>query len=584
MSPKQQGVPEWARDAIWYQIFPERFRNGSRANDPCEPGIPGWKVSPWGQDWYRQEAWEKRRGDFFRSVFDRRFGGDLIGVREKLDYLQDLGINAVYLNPVFQAPSLHKYDAACLHHIDPTFGPDRDGDLKSIARAKETEDPATWIWTSADRYFLDLVGEMHRRGMRVIIDGVFNHAGREFFAFRDLLARGRASRYRDWFKIRKWNADGTFEYDGWFGHRALPEFGRTKNDLAAPVREYLFNITRRWMAPQGDAGAGVDGWRLDVAFCVPHGFWRKWRRHVKAINPDAYLTAEIVTLAPEWLKGDQFDAVMNYAWLYPTYSFFAPGPKAIPARTFARELDRIRRAYRPGVFFALQNLLDSHDVGRIATMLANPTGPVTEFQAYFESSRVAQRRDLDTRKPTRRVYDRLRQLVVFQMTFPGAPMIYHGTEAGMWGANDPCDRQPMLWDDVDYEPETHTPAGRCRPRARAPDQGLLRFFKRMIALRRQFDSLRRGELRWLRTGHARVLGYERRLGMERIGVLLNASEEALAFEIRNPALGLPTEGSIGRKGRVVIKPGGWFVFLSLHHDAVAVRRSAAGPAFGRPSR
>ena len=167
--------PDWAKDAVWYQIFPERFRNGAPQSDPRPEdfggaGIPGWRVSPWGMEWYGRDEWEKPRADnFWATVFNRRFGGDLVGLREQLPYLQRLGINAIYLNPIFWAASLHKYDATCYHHVDPTFGPDRDGDLRALAAANETEDPATWIWTAADRYFLDLQNDIDIRNQKIDI-------------------------------------------------------------------------------------------------------------------------------------------------------------------------------------------------------------------------------------------------------------------------------------------------------------------------------------------------------------------------------------------------------------------------------
>lgn len=576
-------MPDWAKDAVWYQVFPERFRNGSRANDPRNDTIPGWRITSWGRDWYAQDAWERKRGGFFKSVFDRRYGGDLIGLREKLDYLQDLGVNALYLNPIFHAPSLHKYDASSLHHVDPFLGPDPEGDLRAIAAANETEDPATWIWTAADRYFLDLVAELHRRGLRVILDGVFNHTGRGFFAFQNLLQRGRTSRYADWYKIDRWNADGSFAYTGWFGHASLPEFRQTPDNLAQPVRRYLFDITRRWMAPAGDAAAGIDGWRLDVAFCLPHGFWRGWRKHVKSIRADAYLTAEIVTVAPEWLRGDEFDAVMNYAWLYPSYAFFSG---AAGARQTRSDLDRLRRAYDPDVTLVLQNLLDSHDVGRIASMLANPGLPIREFQQYFETSRVHDRPQFDTRRPTKKVLDRLRQLAVFQMTYPGAPMLYYGTEVGMWGANDPCDRQPMLWDDVVYEPETHTFSGRCKARARKPDLKLFAFFRELIALRNAHPALRRGTLSWVRQADDRVLAFRRTYRGERILVVINAGTDRAWLPKRSPARYLSTGGVVGKPGRAGVEPGGWAVLVEAPpaRNIVVKNRKSSDRSGGRTDR
>jgi glycosidase len=556
-------IPEWTKDAIWYQVFPERFCNGRPASNPrladfTDQPIPGWRVMPWGHDWYGQQPWERKRGDFFRSVFARRYGGDLIGLREKLDYLQDLGVNSLYLNPVFHAASLHKYDATSLHHIDPTLGPDRAGDLRALAAARETEDPATWIWTAADRYFIDLVREIHRRGMRVILDGVFNHTGREFFAFRDLLARGRASHYRDWYKIKAWTEDGTFSYDGWFGHGALPEFAQAKGDLAPPVRRYLFDITRRWMDPDGDGDPadGIDGWRLDVAFCVPHGFWRKWRKLVKGVNPEAYTTAEIVTLAPDYLRGDEFDAVMNYEWLYAVLGFFTLHEGALSADAFRRRLERIRRAYPREIAFGLQNLLDSHDVGRVLTMLENRFPPFERFAEYFECSRVKDRPTLVTTRPGAAARQVLRQLAVFQAVFVGAPMIYYGTEVGLWGANDPCDRQPMLWPDVEHAPEARTLGGGVPLRQRRPDRGLFRHFQKCFRLRRGQPALRRGRLSWLPTGHPRVTAFARRLDGQELVCVFNAGDEAAEFPLAAPLRDL-WNGGIVCEPVAIVPARGW---------------------------
>ena len=533
-TPRPVRVPDWTRDAIWYQVFPDRFRNGSRRNDPrpedfTTHALPGWRISPWTQDWYAQQPWQRRRGDFFSSVFLRRYGGDLIGLRERLDYLQELGVNALYLNPVFHAPSLHKYDASSLHHIDPSLGPDRAGDLRALAAARETEDPATWIWTAADRYFLELVQDVHRRGMRIILDGVFNHTGRDFFAFRDLLARGRASRYAGWYKIKQWRPDGTFDYDGWFGHSSLPEFAQQRGHLVPPVRRYLFDITRRWMDPDGDGDPadGVDGWRLDVAFCIPHRFWREWRTLVKGLNPDAYTTAEIVTLAKDYLRGDEFDAVMNYEWLYAVMGFFTLGAGALSADAFQKRLKRLQRAYPAAIGYALQNLLDSHDVARVLTMIENRFPPFARFAEYFECSRVKHQPSLVTTRPGAAARQVLRQLAVFQSVYLGAPMIYYGTEVGMWGANDPCDRQPMLWADKEYADEAQGFAGPVTAQRRAPDLDLFAHFQRCFALRRAESALRRGTLIWLPSPHPRVVLFERRHAGRVLRAAFNAGEVAV---------------------------------------------------------
>jgi cyclomaltodextrinase / maltogenic alpha-amylase / neopullulanase len=559
-------TPDWARDAVWYQIFPERFRNGCPASNPrvedfSTRPIPGWKIMPWGAEWYRQQPWEKKHGDFFHAVYHRRYGGDLVGVYEKLDYLQELGINAIYLNPVFHAASLHKYDGSSFHHVDPAFGPDREGDLKRLARATETEDPATWIWTEADKFLLKLIKEVHRRGMRIILDGVFNHTGRDFFAFRDLLANGKRSRYRNWYKIKQWNKDGSFDYDGWFGHKALPEFAQTAGGLVAPVKKYVHDITRRWMDPDGDGDPsdGIDGWRLDVAFCVPHGFWRGWRKHVKRINPQAYLTAEIVTMATDYLKGDEFDAVMNYMWLFPTVSFFSYSRQPMPAAAFQRALNKVRKAYPPEVTYVQQNLFDSHDVGRVLSMLNNPEVlPIENFDRHFNVSRVKQGGDFRTTRPGAQAITALKQAVIFQMTYPGAPMIYYGTEIGMWGANDPCDRQPMLWDDIRHEPETLTHQGRTRSRARQPDWKLHAFYRKAIALRNEHAVLRRGSHQWVKHEHPRVVIYERKLDGHRLRVYLNACCKPV--EVDMPFAGHDLwHGKRREKGTVMLPARGWMV-------------------------
>lgn len=564
----KEHVPDWAKDVVWYQIFPERFRNGCPASDPrmedvTDHPIEGWAPSRWGQDWYAVEGWEANRKGFWDSVYLRRFGGDLVGIRDRLDYLQALGITALYLNPVFWAQSLHKYDGTCFHHIDPTFGPDREGDLQRLAEAEETEDPATWIWTSADRYFVDLVAEIHRRGMRIIIDGVFNHAGRHFFAFQDLLRNGKSSRYSDWFLIKQWNSDTSFDYDGWFGHKALPEFNRTPENLIGPVKQYVFDCTRRWMDPDGDGDPadGVDGWRLDVAFCVPHGFWREWRGHVKRINPEAYLTAEIVDLATAFLQGDEFDAVMNYMWLYPTVSFFSDARPPMTAEAFQTALDDLRNAYPEGVSFVVQNLLDSHDVGRVASVLNNPSMlPVVNFDHYFNASRVKHGKDFVTTRPGPRVYSHLCQAVIFQMTYIGAPMIYYGTEVGMWGANDPDDRQPMLWDDLGYDDETLGPWGAVDRSPRKPDAELYSFYRKAIALRAGHASLRRGSLRWLPTDGERVLAFERSLGEEKIRVYLNGGDQREAVALPEGGQDLWHDRPV--KEEELLEPRGWLIVAS----------------------
>lgn len=430
-----------------------------------------------------------------------------------------------------------------------------------MASVKETEDPATWIWTAADKFLLKLIAEVHRRGMKIILDGVFNHTGRDFFAFKDLLAHGADSRYKKWYKLKHWNADGTFEYEGWFGHSALPELARTEHDLIRPVRQYVFDITRRWMDPDGDGNPsdGIDGWRLDVAFCVPHGFWKKWRKHVKRINPQAYLTAEIVTLARDYLKGDEFDAVMNYMWLFPSVSFFSNAKKAMKASALMKSLNEVRSAYPEQVSFVQQNLFDSHDVGRVSSVMNNPEMlPIENFEQYFHLSRVKHGGKFRTTKPTAMAMTALKQAVIFQMTYMGAPMIYYGTEVGMWGGNDPCDRQAMLWDDIRFEPESHTPAGKTKPRARKPDPKLFAFYQNAIAMRQSHAVLRRGDITWRRHKNPRVLMFDRSQDGVTVRVILNAGKTSTPVSLPFSGVDL-WSGKAIKKGVVKVPSRGWLV-------------------------
>lgn len=542
-------TPDWAKDAIWYQVFPERFRNGAPQSDPRPEDfggerIPGWRVSPWGLEWYGRDDWEKpHEANFWATVFHRRFGGDLVGLREQLPYLQQLGVTAIYLNPVFWAPSLHKYDAASYHHIDPTLGPDRAGDLLALEAANETEDPATWIWTSADRFFLELVADLHACGMRIILDGVFNHSGTRCFAFQDLQKNGRASKYADWYRITNWNDDGSFGHAGWGGHGMLPEFGRGDNTLNPGIKKYIFDITRRWMDPsgQGRPSEGIDGWRLDVAYCLPHGFWREWHAHVRSINPEAYTTGEIVGPAQDWVRPDEFSAVMNYEWTYPAIAFFTTNVDFIGAAEFRKRINALHARHEPGSNLIMQNLLDSHDTGRILTLFESAFPPPTSWDFFFGGSKVADNPDLKTYRPGPQAKEALKMAAAWQFAGPGAPMLYYGTEVGMWGANDPCDRQPMLWADLAYDDETQGfRASLAVPNPRRPDFDLFAFYQRLIAIRKEEPALRRGSFRWLPAPDDATLVFERRLGRDTIWCAIHKGSAAVEIDLPQAARDLWT--------------------------------------------
>ncbi|GBF10617.1 alpha-glycosidase [Tepidibacillus sp. HK-1] len=303
-------VPEWVKKGIVYQIFPERFANGNTKNDPEN-------VEPWGG----------------KPTPHNFFGGDLEGMIEKLPYLDDLGVNVIYMTPVFESPSNHKYNTTDYYKIDPHFG-----DLDTVKK---------------------LVKESHKRGIRVIFDAVFNHCGYDFFAFQDVVKNGEKSKYKDWFYIESFpivtephpNYE-TFANDVW----TMPKL-KTSNP---EVKEYLLNVARYWIEE-----AGIDGWRLDVANEVDHDFWRVFRKVVREANPEALIIGEIWHDSAPWLEGDQYDSVMNYLFREAIFDFFAR--RNIGVSTLDARLAKARMKYRDQANYAMFNLIDSHDTERFLT-------------------------------------------------------------------------------------------------------------------------------------------------------------------------------------------------------------------------
>jgi cyclomaltodextrinase len=537
-------VPAWARHAVWYQILPERFANGDPSNDPTIASLQGgrlapgadeqWRTSRWTSDWYALQPWETVGGkDRWMAMHDRRYGGDLAGILQRLPYLKNLGINAIYLNPVFDAPSHHKYDGATLHHIDPHFGPDPQGD-RALMATETPDDPRTWTWTAADLLMLRLIDEAHAHGMRIIFDGVFNHVGVNHWAFRDLVAKQQDSRFADWFTVHQWRDDDAgkpFVYEAWRGYDTLPELRKVGDHLAPGPREYIYAATRRWLAPNGDVARGIDGWRLDVAPWVPHGFWKDWRALVKAINPEAYLVAENirdVAFNVPYLEGDEFDAVMNYNFAFACDEFFFRDTTRISTTRFDTLLRELRDAYPACVAAVQQNLFGSHDTARLASHAVNRDR--LDYRAFDETYHPRDSRAplFDTRKPN--AHERRLHLLfaLFQMTYLGAPVIFYGDEAGLWGANDPCCRKPMLWPALHYDDEATSPDGAPResPAQVAFDTALHDAYRSLIALRHAVPALRTGSVTTLLADDARqVLVHLRGDGPDGALVAINRSEQ-----------------------------------------------------------
>ena len=502
--PPLKDEVSWANGLVWYQIFPERFRNGDLSNDPKPSeipetgGFPEWQISPWTSDWYAMQPWEKAQTDSFysmKAVFARRYGGDLTGVIEKLDYLKELGVDGIYFNPIFEAPSSHKYDASSYHHVDDNFGPDAAGDRRRLKEAGETEDPYTWIWTSADSAFLKLIQAAHKRGIRVIIDGVFNHSGNTFFAFQDIMTNREDSRYIDWYEILSWDdpetAEDELDYKCWWGYKIHPEFAEDENGLLPGPREYIFNVTRRWMDPNGDGDAsdGIDGWRLDVINEVALPFWEKWSALVESINPEAMTVAEIWDDASEWMKAGGIDNTMNYLFARSSVDFFIDRETGFSGQEFAGQLKRIIDLYGKDRAHILWNLFVSHDTDRLASMIINPERDFDRDNRPYLNPGYKVRKPNDAEKKIQK------QMTAFQMTMVGSPMIYYGEEAGLWGPDDPDDRKPMLWPDLVYDDEvSHPLKGHTRPVDKvAFDHDLFEYYKEMIQLHHEHAVLMEGD-------------------------------------------------------------------------------------------
>lgn len=413
-------VPDWANDAVVYNIFPDSF-----ASSKCA-------VTGVGS--------EKRLGC---ALSRSRLGGTINGIRSNLDYIASLGVNCLYLNPVFAAGQYHKYDTIDYLHIDPCFGTDED--------------------------FRALVDESHVRGIRVILDGVFNHCGAQFFAFRDVLEKQVQSRYAGWFyrlqfPVRYPDAGEKPNYECFCYERLMP-----KLDTANPeVRDYLCGVGEHWLREYG-----TDGWRLDVADEVDDAFWREFRRRCKAVKSDALLIGEVWGDARHWLGGDMLDSAMNYDFRNHCRHFFAEGN--IDARTFAGRCADMLMRYKRQTASVQLNILDSHDTGRFLSLCGG-----------------------DTR--------RLKLAVLFMCCFVGMPCIFYGDELGVEGQ-----------DELDY---------RCAMPWQDGDRDLLRFYREVIALRRAHPALRHGELRFLRAEPGEhVLVFERKTGVERLVITINASDK-----------------------------------------------------------
>ena len=507
-------TPDWARNVVWYQIFMDRFRNGTTQNDPPH-------TLPWRWDWYKLAAWESLRQDnpqFSNDWYGRRFGGDFQGVLSELPYFRELGVTALYFCPIFEAGSNHGYDTIDYRHVSQYFG--FKGDNEAVI-PQETLDPKTWQWTASDRLFLLFIREAHKQGLKVIIDGVFNHMGRNSFALKDVLANGQKSPYADWFDITSWGPP--VKYNSWDRGGGMPNFHKDseKGYASDSAKQYIFDITRRWMDPNGngDSSDGVDGWRLDVAQDVPAAFWIDWRKLVKGINSNAYITGEIWGIATKYLQGNEWDAVMNYQFAMRSIHYFIDQKRKTTASEFDHQLRGLLAAYPLQVDYVMQNLYDSHDTDRLVNMVVNPD------RDYNQRDRLQDGVTYDGSKPGPAAYQIQKLMATFQMTFLGAPMIWYGDEAGMFGAGDPVDRKQMLWKDL--EPYDNPQD------AVMPD--LWEHYRRVIAIRNTYPALRTGRFHtWVTDDANDVYGFTRTRGDEAVAVVVNNSDRDQTVTLPSP--------------------------------------------------
>lgn len=415
-------TPDWVRDAIFYQVFPDRFRDGDPAVHPDRPRRPEGK--PWGIDDGYLEQWDAEPAHF------NFMGGDLQGVIEKADYLRELGINTVYLNPIFAAESNHRYDAADYEKVDPGLGTNED--FKALCKALEA------------------------RGMRVILDCVFNHTGDEHYAFRDCMEKGPSSKYWGWYFIDGFPIVKSPKpnYRCWWGFGDLPQLN-TKNP---EVVEHLLKVSKKWLVD------GAHGWRLDVpneVDAINPDFWPEFRKRVKKQDPQAYVVGEIWTDARAWLQGDKFDAVMNYPVRSAALEFVIKPPgQGVDAPAFESMLAQQLATYPEPALRVQFNLLGSHDTPRVATVA-----------------------DGDLR--------RVRLAYTFLYAWPGAPVVYYGDEIGLPGGKDPECRRTYPWDHPEKQDQTTLGHVRALGKVRAAEPALRRGTVRFLLSRGRTSAFAR---------------------------------------------------------------------------------------------
>lgn len=545
-------TPEWAKGAVMYQIFVDRFCNGDMSNDVvtgeyCYIDEHVQRV----EDWYRwPQSMDVR--DFY--------GGDLQGVWDKLDYLQELGVDVIYFNPIFVSPSNHKYDSQDYDYIDPHYGKivsdggdslnwgDKDNShaSKYIKRVTDYEN-----LEASNAFFAQFVEEVHKRGMKVILDGVFNHCG----SFNKWLDRERIyehqqgyekgayitgdSPYRTFFRFHN-EYDWPYNqfYDGWWGHDTLPKLNYEDSPM---LYEYIMKIARKWVSPPYN----VDGWRLDVAADLGHSneynhqFWRDFRRNVKEANPEAIILAEHYGEAKSWLQGDQWDTVMNYDAFMEPVTWFLTGMEKHSdeysegmfgnSDCFISAMQyHMASFYAPSLMTAM-NELSNHDHSRFLTRTNHKVGRVAHLGSEAAEHEI-----------NKAVF---REAVVMQMTWPGAPTIYYGDEAGLCGFTDPDNRRTYPWGREDRE--------------------LIQFHRDMIAIHKENRELIEGSLKFLANDY-QLLCYGRFTDRAKTVVAVNNSDQTKMVELSVWELGISRSREAHFKQLMVTGDFGYSLIKKIH--------------------
>ena len=512
-------TPDWAKGAVMYQIFVDRFCNGDPSND-----VLTGEYSYIGEQVNKVDDWNR-----FPEQMDVRnfYGGDLQGVIDKMNYLQDLGVQVIYLNPVFVSPSNHKYDCQDYDHIDPHIGKivedcdgllspgDRDNShaLKYIRRVTDKRN-----LKASNELFRELVEEIHRRGMKVILDGVFNHCG----SFNKWMDRERIyenqegyekgayisadSPYRSFFCFQdqnRWPYNPT--YDGWWTHDTLPKLNYEGSEELCRT---ILDVGRKWVSPPYN----VDGWRLDVAADLGHSndfnhhFWKEFRKAVKEANPDAVILAEHYGNPESWLLGDEWDTVMNYDAFMEPVTWFLTGMEKHSdeyredlygnSEAFIGAMKHHMRSLHMGALYGAMNELSNHDHSRFLTRTNHRVGRLSYAGAEAASAGI---------NP-----GIMREAVVIQMTWPGAPTVYYGDEAGVCGFTDPDNRRTYPWG--------------------KEDQQMLDFHRSMIKLHKDYEVIQKGSLNFLWNDY-QGLSYGRFSDCEQMIVILNNLAEDREVEV-----------------------------------------------------